>query len=191
MTTPNHTHSSATAIAETALKAMGLGVARAIDQKDGYDFLVADRVRIAVRYAFPAADREQLYRKRDGKVSRYLYRRWTFNFHRHGRMVERYCDFFICLLATPDIHNRGRSEVTVFVIPWESITGLTFCSSRREGSMRPYRGKYARYQDAWNLIEKAARNGYGDDSRSLGVELAALQGFADYKSPHGQGHTRG
>jgi len=143
-----------------ALKAMGLRTKRAVDFRDGYDFLVEDGVRIAVRYAIPTSDRQQVYRKRNGEVSHYSYKRWTFNFHRHGKLDERYCDFFVCFLASPSANGRGGSDVTVFVIPWEAITGLTFCSSLREGSRRPYRGKYAVYQDAWELIEKAAR---GDD----------------------------
>lgn len=165
--TPNHTHSNATMVCETALKAMGLKVERALDYRDGYDFKVNGEVRIAVRYAFPMADREQVYRKRNGEISRYVYKRWTFNFHRHGKLGKRYCDFFICFLASSDTMTKGRSEVTVFVIPWDAITGLTFCSSSREGSNRVYRGKYARYEDAWELIEQAAGgdagngNGYG------------------------------
>ena len=152
-------------ICETALKAMGLEVERALDYRDGYDFKLNDSVRVAVRYAFPMADREQVYRKRNGELSRYVYKRWTFNFHRHGKLDKRYCDFFVCFLASSDTVTKGRSEVTVFVIPWEAITGLTFCSSSREGSNRPYRGKYARYQDAWGLIERAVRGGNGDTIR--------------------------
>jgi hypothetical protein len=150
-----------------ALKAMGLDAQRAVDFRDGYDFLINDKVRIAVRYAIPTSDREQIYKKRNGEISHYVYKRWTFNFHRHGKIDERYCDFFVCFLAAPvskdgkkaGAKNAGGSDVTVFVIPWEAITGLTFCSSVREGSSRSYRGKYAVYQDAWNLIEEAAEGG--------------------------------
>ncbi len=163
-TTPNHTHANATMICETALKAMGLEVESVLDYRDGYDFKVNGKVRVAVRYAFPMADREQIYRKRNGEISRYVYKRWTFNFHRHGKLGKRYCDFFVCFLASSDTVAKGRSEVTVFVIPWDAITGLTFCSSTREGSNRPYRGKYARYQDAWELIERAIHG----DSRGNG-----------------------
>lgn len=153
---PNLTHANAASICAMALRAMGLEAQRAVDFRDGYDFLVGDNVRLAVRYAIPTADREQTYRKRNGEVSRYVYKRWTFNFHRHGQLGERYCDFFVCFLASPDQKGRSASDVTVFVIPWDAITGLTFCSSVREGSTREYRGKYARYRDAWSLIEGAA-----------------------------------
>jgi hypothetical protein len=135
---------------------MGLEAKRGVDFRDGYDFLVNGKVRLAVRYAIPTADREQTYRKRNGEISRYVYKRWTFNFHRHGELGERYCDFFVCFLASADSKARNNSEVTVFTIPWEAITGLTFCSSVREGSTRTYRGKYAKYRDAWHLIEQAA-----------------------------------
>lgn len=153
---PNLTHANAATICAMALRAMGLDAKRGIDFRDGYDFLINGKVRIAVRYAIPTADREQTYRKRDGEISRYVYKRWTFNFHRHGELGERYCDFFVCFLASAETKGRGNSEVTVFVIPWESITGLTFCSSVREGSTRSYRGKYAKFRDAWHLIEKSA-----------------------------------
>lgn len=153
---PNLTHANAATICAMALRAMGLEAKRGVDFRDGYDFLVNGKVRLAVRYAIPTADREQTYRKRNGEISRYVYKRWTFNFHRHGELGERYCDFFVCFLASADSKARNNSEVTVFTIPWEAITGLTFCSSVREGSTRTYRGKYAKYRDAWQLIEQAA-----------------------------------
>jgi len=153
---PNLTHANAATICAMALRAMGLEAKRGVDFRDGYDFLVNGKVRIAVRYAIPTADREQTYRKRNGEISRYVYKRWTFNFHRHGELGERYCDFFVCFLASADSRARNSSDVTVFTIPWEAITGLTFCSSVREGSTRTYRGKYAKYRDAWHLIEQAA-----------------------------------
>jgi hypothetical protein len=153
---PNLTHANAATICAMALRAMGLEAKRGVDFRDGYDFLVNGKVRLAVRYAIPTADREQTYRKRNGDISRYVYKRWTFNFHRHGELGERYCDFFVCFLASADSKARNNSEVTVFTIPWEAITGLTFCSSVREGSTRTYRGKYAKYRDAWHLIEQAA-----------------------------------
>ncbi len=166
---PNLTHSNAVTICEMAFRAMGLKADRAVDHRDGYDFLIEDRVRVAVRYAKPSSDREQVYRKRNGEVSRYVYKRWTFNFHRHGRMAERYCDFFVCFLAAPTGGRGAGTDVSVFVIPWEAITGLTFCSSMRENNPRPYRGKYAVYRDGWDLIYRAAR----------GEEL-----------PHGRKHLR-
>jgi hypothetical protein len=153
---PNLTHANAASICAMALRAMSLDAKRGVDFRDGYDFLVNGMVRLAVRYAIPTADREQTYRKRNGELSRYVYKRWTFNFHRHGELGERYCDFFVCFLASPEQKGRAAADVTVFVIPWEAITGLTFCSSVREGSTRAYRGKYAKYRDAWNLIAAAA-----------------------------------
>ena len=126
-----------------ALKAMGLDARRASISATATISSSTKRSRIAVRYAIPTADREQTYRKRNGEVSRYVYKRWTFNFHRHGELGDRYCDFFVCFLASADTKARGSSDVSVFAIPWEAITGLTFCSSVREGSTRSYRGKYA------------------------------------------------
>ena len=155
--TPNDTHANAARLCEMAFNAMQLEVQRAVDYKNGYDFMVEGKVRIACRYAMPTSDRQQLYTKRNGEISTYSYKRWTVNFHRHGRIVERYCDYFVCFLVGPEAAAGVSSEVSVFVIPWDAITGLTFCSSVREGSMRGYRGKYSIYRDAWNLIEGAAR----------------------------------
>jgi len=109
-----------------------------------------------VRYAFPTTERTQTYKKKNGEISKYVYKRWTFNFHRHGKISERYCDFIVCFLASTEAAKGRGSDVSVFTIPWEAITGLTFCSSCREGGHRPYRGKYAVYQDRWDLIAKAA-----------------------------------
>jgi len=154
---PNLTHANAATICQMALQSMGLNAKRVEDIRDGYDFLLEDRVRIAVRYAIPTSDRQQTYRKRNGEVSHYSYKRWTFNFHRHGKRPEQYCDFFVCFLAAAPNGGKAPSDVTVFTIPWEAITGLTFCSSVREGSKRAYRGKYAVFQDGWELIDRAAR----------------------------------
>ena len=165
---PNLTHANAASICHMALKTVGLRVRKTADYREGYDFMVEDNTRIAVRYAIPTSDRQQVYRKRNGELSHYSYKRWTFNFHRHGKRPERYCDYFVCFLASaaaakpvPEVDENGgitepMTDVTVFVIPWEAITGLTFCSSMREGSTRPYRGKYAIYQDAWEQIGQTA-----------------------------------
>ncbi len=156
---PSLTHSRASNLCQLVLKELGLGLTRTVDQHDGYDFLVEGRVRVAVRYAFPSASREQSYTKKNGELSRYSYKRWTFNFHRHGKISDRYCDFFVCLLGSDRSAGRGTFEVTCFVIPWEAITGLTFCSSIRSDSPRSYNGHYARYIDAWPLIAEAAGAG--------------------------------
>ena len=172
--TPNHTHANAATICEMAFKAMGLRAKRAVDYRDGYDFDVEGKVRVACRFAMPTSDRQQLYKKRNGEVSTYHYKRWTFNFHRHGRITDRYCDFFVCFLASPAV-AADASEVVVFVIPWEAITGLTFCSSVREGSVRGYRGKYVVYQDAWHLIEKGARGQKATSTKVLRISSDSRQ----------------
>ncbi len=184
---PSLTHAKAAGICETALKAMGLDAKKALDYRDGYDFLVGGQVRLAVRYAFPTSDREQVYTKRNGEVSRYVYKRWTFNFHRHGKMDVRYCDFFICLLAPVGDDTAVRGDLSVFVIPWEAVTGLTFCSSTRAGSTRQYRGKYARFRDGWNLISQAAGVGLAQTGRikineKARAALRLVKGGADSRA---------
>lgn len=143
-----------------SLRALGLAVDPALDQRDGYDCLVNGQVRVATRFALPTKAREQTYRKKNGEVSSYRYRRWTFNFHRQGKLPPRYCDFFVCLLVASLPRAERPSRVTPYVIPWEAITGLTFCSSVRLEAQGAYRGRYSRYQDAWpGLVEAAQADG--------------------------------
>jgi hypothetical protein len=154
---PTLTHAHAVAAVAEALSVLGLDAAPVDDPHAGYDFLVAGGQRLAVRYALPSAYREQTYTKKSGEVSRYRYKRWTFNFHRHGKIAGRYCDVFVCLLGNGEAKPAAASPVTVFVIPWEAITGLTFCSSIRDGSRRPYRGRYERFVDGWPRLLEIAR----------------------------------
>ena len=60
---PNLTHANAATICSMALKAMGLEVKRAVDYRDGYDFLVEGESRVAVRYAIPT--RREVHRSLD------------------------------------------------------------------------------------------------------------------------------
>jgi hypothetical protein len=56
-----------------------------------------------------------------GRTYQYRYRTWHFNFHHHGKMDERYTDFFVCIGLKP-----GNAHGEVFVIPWEKASGKTF-----------------------------------------------------------------
>ena len=153
-------HANAAAVCAEVFKYLGLETQRAHEMRDGYDLLVGGDTRVAVRYALAATDRRQAYQKKNGDISHYAYKRWTFNFHRHGKKDERYCDYFVCLLSASDPRRPyAETDVRVFVIPWDAVTGLTFCSSQRAGSTRAYRGQYARFQDGWNLMR-----GSGDDN---------------------------
>ncbi|MFT4571717.1 MAG: hypothetical protein ACI8TX_001035 [Hyphomicrobiaceae bacterium] len=172
---PSLTHAHAASAVARALKTFQLGVAKAGDNRQGYDFLVNGSVRVAVRYAFPTSYREQTYQKKNGETSRYTYKRWTFNFHRHGKISERYCDFFVCLLVPSAPTTRNPTDVTAFVIPWEAITGLTFCSSARDSNPRPYRGRYARFGNGWHRIVEAATGGPTTVSNHLSNHPLQLQ----------------
>jgi len=113
---------------------------------DSYDLLVNERVRVALRVAFPhssihhvtVADRHYTYR----------YRSWHFNFHHHGELGKRYADVVVCLAMEPG--HSSREEV--FVIPWEAVSGKTF--SLHAGRRR-YAGQYAKYVDRWQVITQA------------------------------------
>ncbi len=113
---------------------------------DPYDLLVNERVRVALRVAFPRS-RTHHVTVRDRHYT-YRYRSWHFNFHHHGKLGERYADVVVCLAMEP----RHSSREEVFVIPWEAVSGKTF--SLHAGRRR-YAGQYAKYLDRWQVVAQA------------------------------------
>jgi hypothetical protein len=111
-----------------------------------YDLLVNDRVRVALRVAFPRMRKHHVTVR--NRHYTYLYRSWHFNFHHHGKLGKRYTDVLICLAMEP----RHPSREEVFVIPWEAISGKTF--SLHAGRRR-YAGQYAKYLNRWREITAA------------------------------------
>src|SRR3954470_21447967 len=97
------------------LRRMGLNV-RTMPSTSGYDLLLNDDVRVTLRVAFPGLRRHRVTVA--GRSYQYRYRTWHFNFHHHGKLKDRYTDFFVCLGMNPD--QRGKFDV--FVIPWEKVT---------------------------------------------------------------------
>ncbi len=128
---------------------MGLAV-QSTPSTTGYDLLVDGSTRVTLRVAFQGLRRHCVTTA--GRRYEYQYPTWHFNFHHHGRMQERYTDYFICLGICPD----GRGDPEVFVIPWEHLTGKTFSL---HGGRTKYHGRYARFRDAWQQIRD---NGRGD-----------------------------
>lgn len=125
------------------LRRMGLTV-RTVSSANGYDLLVGpDDQRTTLRVAFPGLRRHRVTVA--GRTYHYRYRTWHFNFHHHGKLKERYTDFFICLGVNPG--KNGKWET--FVIPWDKVTGKTFSL---HGGRGPYGGRYAQYRDAWHLL---------------------------------------
>ena len=114
---------------------------------DSYDLLVNERVRVALRVAFPRI-RNHHVTVRDRRYT-YRYRSWHFNFHHHGKLEERYADVVVCLAMEP----RQSSGEEVFVIPWEAVSGKTF--SLHAGRRR-YAGQYAKYVNGWQAITQAS-----------------------------------
>ena len=127
------------------LRRMGLKV-RSVSPIKGYDLLVNDRVRLALRVAFPRLRRHHVT-VRDRRYT-YRYRSWHFNFHHHGKFGKRYSDVFVCLAMEP----RHPSREEAFIIPWESISGKTFSL---HAAHRRYAGQYAQYLNRWRLVANA------------------------------------
>ena len=118
-----------------------------VSPAQGYDLLVNEKVRIALRVAFPRKRRHSVTVR--GKRYQYRYRSWHFNFHHHGRLDNRYTDVFVCLAMRPKPVGRD----TAYVIPWGDVSGKTF--SLHSGR-RPYAGRYARHRERWRSIMEAA-----------------------------------
>jgi hypothetical protein len=130
------------------LRRMGLGV-RSVSSTTGYDLLINGDQRVTLRVAFPGLRRHRVTVA--GRTYQYRYRTWHFNFHHHGRLRERYTDFFICL----GVNSGQRGKIDTFVIPWDKVTGKTFSL---HGGRGPYKGRYAPYRDAWRLFSTAAHH---------------------------------
>ena len=123
-----------------------------------FDFVVNRGVRIALRVAYPSASRRRVHV--GGRHYNYVYRAWNFNFHHHGKVGDRYSDFFACIPLVP---NQRLDLSKAFVIPWEAITGKTFYLP---DSRRPYAGKFAAYRNAWQQIGSAVDPSAGASGRS-------------------------
>jgi hypothetical protein len=127
------------------LRRAGFSV-RSVSPSQGYDLLVNDHVRVALRVAFPRL-RKHHVTVRDRRYT-YRYRSWHFNFHHHGKFGRRYTDVFICLALEP----KQPSKEEAFIIPWEAVSGKTFSL---HAARRRYGGQYARYVNRWRVIDGA------------------------------------
>lgn len=124
------------------LRRMGLTV-RAVSPARGFDLLVNDRVRVALRVAFPRMRRHHVT-VRERRYT-YQYRSWHFNFHHHGKLGKRYADVFVCLAMEP----RQPSREEAFIIPWDAVSGKTFSL---HAARKRYAGQYATYLNRWRLV---------------------------------------
>jgi hypothetical protein len=125
---------------------MGLSV-QPFSSASGFDLLVNGTTRITLRVAFPGMRRHRVTVA--GRRYQYRYRTWHFNFHHHGRLGERYTDFFVCF-GEPAEGDKGAE---IFVIPWDAVTGKTFSL---HGGRRQYKGRYAAFRDGWSGIAAQA-----------------------------------
>lgn len=118
-----------------------------------FDFLVDGQIRLAMRVAYPSSSRRRV--NVGGRLYKYVYRAWNFNFHHRGKVGDRYADYFACVPLVP---GEGLDLAHAFVIPWEAISGKTFYLP---DSRRSYAGKFATYRNAWGNI------GAGDESQTV------------------------
>jgi len=116
-------------------------VVEEVSRNGKYDMLVNEHIRVALRVAFPGRYAHTV--TVNGRRYAYDYKSWNFNFHRHGRWDEKYCDVFVCVAK-----NR-RAADEIFVIPALAVTGPTFSL---HGAGKPYRGRYNVYRNRWNVF---------------------------------------
>ncbi len=128
------------------LRQLGLEVEEA-RPSDSYDLLINGCVRVALRVAYPGMRRHRVTVGR--RSYEYRYQTWHFNFHHHGRIEDRYTDYFVCIATELD----GGTD-RVFVIPWEQVSGKTFSLHCGRGR---YRGRYAPFLDAWHHVADGVR----------------------------------
>jgi hypothetical protein len=133
------------------LRRMGLSV-RTVPSTLGYDLLVNGTIRVSLRVAFPGMRKHRV--SAGGRTYRYRYLTWHFNFHRHGRLDERYTDFFVCVAVVPG----RRAPEDVFVIPWEALSGKTFSL---HGGRRQYAGRYVEYRNQWPALAESCQGPAG------------------------------
>lgn len=119
---------------------------RSMSPANGYDLLINERVRVALRVAFPRMRKHHVTVRNHHYT--YRYRSWHFNFHHHGKFGKRYTDVFVCLAMEP----RHPTREEVFVIPWDAVSGKTFSL---HASKRRYGGQYARHLNRWSVITNA------------------------------------
>ena len=119
---------------------------QSVSATQGYDLLLNDRVRVALRVAFPRMRKHHVTVR--GRHYTYNYRSWHFNFHHHGKLGRRYTDVFLCMAMEP----RHPTREEVFIIPWDAVSGKTFSL---HAARERYKGQYAQYVNRWSVIAQA------------------------------------
>jgi hypothetical protein len=132
-------HQVARVAIASRLRRMGFEVEEV--SRNGKFDMVVNGHRVALRVAFPGSYAHTV--KVNGRRYAYDYQSWNFNFHRHGRWENKYCDVFLCIAK-----NRPVAD-EIFVIPVSAVSGPTFSL---HGSGKPYRGRYAMYRNRWDVL---------------------------------------
>lgn len=139
MTHRHRKHQACVKTVAEKLRSLGLQV-EVQPWNKGFDLLVNDRVKVAIRVAYPHL-MHRVTRSR-GKEYEYYYSVYVFNFHARGH-YNTTTDCFIC------IGMVGSSVQNTFIIPRHRLTGKTFCL---QAMGRRYRGKYLPFQENWQTL---------------------------------------
>lgn len=142
MTSRHRKHQTCVDRVVATLQSLGMQIERH-SFHDGYDLLVNDRIKVAIRVAYP----HSMHRvtRFHGKEYEYDYPVYVFNFHIHGQL-NAVADCFVC------IGMIGSSIQKAFVIPRTHLSGKTFYLQAM--GQRPYRGKYLPFENNWQILTK-------------------------------------
>jgi len=105
----------------------------------GPDFITKSGLNLDVKYSNP-----YIYSKDTKKNGVREYKKWTFNFHHHGKPQSK-VDFFICIL-----NNDGDFHIYVIPQPLHAEKQILTISGPQFNS-----GKFDYFKDNFDLIKSA------------------------------------
>jgi len=153
---PHMVHAATVARMATLFADLGISYHQVYGYSDWqccYDFTVqvgGRTQRIAVRTGW--MKKRSSWTKSGNWEYRYHYEAAFFNLgpcrRRTRKHLKEYTDFFVCVPT----NNQGRIIDRIYVIPWDALAGKKSAYITRSTRERPYRGKYAKFREAWSLL---------------------------------------
>ncbi len=146
-------HSRGVTAVMDKLRELGFTIETRNPREVGYDLLINDVLRVAIKYSLPGNYRHSV--TVGGKRYSYNYRNWNFNFHRHKcwDKDKPYCDILVCIAVGRA--DEGGDEI--YIIPWSKLSGPTF-SLHQPNPKHAYGGRYKNNRDNWSVFSTAADN---------------------------------